>query len=341
METDENGKLSELPTPTRDGCTFDGWYDAKDGGSKVSADKTYTESTTIYAHWTKNSSGGGSSGGGSSGGGSSGGGGGGVSAPTYSVTAPDKTENGKVTISPKNASEGTEVTVKVTPDSGYALEGLTVTDKDGKTLKLTDKGSGVYTFTMPAGKVTVEAGFRADAAEPVNPFVDVSGGAYYEDAVLWTVREGITSGTTATTFSPGASCTRAQMVTFLWRAAGSPKASGSNPFRDVSADTYYYDAVLWAVENGITSGISADAFAPDAMVTRAQTVTFLYRAAGSPAAASGSRFSDVRSDAYYADAVFWAVEKGITSGTAAAAFSPDADCTRAQIVTFLYRQYSR
>ena len=341
METDENGKLSELPTPTRDGCTFDGWYDAKDGGSKVSADKTYTESTTIYAHWTKNSSGGGSSGGGSSGGGSSGGGGGGVSAPTYSVTAPDKTENGKVTISPKNASEGTEVTVKVTPDSGYALEGLTVTDKDGKTLKLTDKGSGVYTFTMPAGKVTVEAGFRADAAEPVNPFVDVSGGAYYEDAVLWTVREGITSGTTATTFSPGASCTRAQMVTFLWRAAGSPKASGSNPFRDVSADTYYYDAVLWAVENGITSGISADAFAPDAMVTRAQTVTFLYRAAGSPAAASGSSFSDVRSDAYYADAVFWAVEKGITSGTAAAAFSPDADCTRAQIVTFLYRQYSR
>ena len=336
METDENGKLSALPTPTRDGCTFDGWYDAKDGGSKVSADKIYTESTTIYAHWTKNSSGGGSSGGGSSGGG-----GGGVSTPTYSVTAPDKTENGKVTISPKNASEGTEVTVKVTPDSGYALEGLTVTDKDGKTLKLTDKGSGVYTFTMPAGKVTVEAGFRADAAEPVNPFVDVSGGSYYEDAVLWAVREGITSGTTATTFSPGASCTRAQMVTFLWRAAGSPKASGSNPFRDVSADTYYYDAVLWAVENGITSGISADAFAPDAMVTRAQTVTFLYRAAGSPAAAPGSSFSDVRGDAYYADAVSWAVEKGITSGTAAAAFSPDADCTRAQIVTFLYRQYSR
>ena len=339
METDENGKLSALPTPTRDGCTFDGWYDAKDGGSKVPADKTYTESTTIYAHWTKNSSGGGTSGGGSSGGGSSGGGG--VSTPTYSVTAPDKTENGKVTISPKNASEGTEVTVKVTPDSGYALEGLTVTDKDGKKLKLTDKGSGIYTFTMPAGKVTVEAGFRADAAEPVNPFVDVSGGAYYEDAVLWAVREGITSGTTATTFSPGASCTRAQMVTFLWRAAGSPKASGSNPFRDVSADTYYYDAVLWAVENGITSGISADAFAPDAMVTRAQTVTFLYRAAGSPAAASGSSFSDVRGDAYYADAVSWAVEKGITSGTAAAAFSPDADCTRAQIVTFLYRQYSR
>ena len=335
METDENGKLTALPTPTRDGCTFDGWYDAKDGGSKVSADKTYTEDTTIYAHWTKNSSGGGTSGGGSSGGG------GGVSTPTYSVTAPDKTENGKVTISPKNASEGTEVTVKVTPDSGYALEGLTVTDKDGKKLKLTDKGSGIYTFTMPAGKVTVEAGFRADAAEPVNPFVDVSGGAYYEDAVLWAVREGITSGTTATTFSPGASCTRAQMVTFLWRAAGSPKASGSNPFRDVSADTYYYDAVLWAVENGITSGISADAFAPDAMVTRAQTVTFLYRAAGSPAAVPGSSFADVRSDAYYADAVSWAVEKGITSGTAAAAFSPDADCTRAQIVTFLYRQYSR
>ena len=154
--------------------------------------------------------------------------------------------------------------------------------------------------------------------------------------MAWAVEKGVTSGTTATTFSPNASCTRAQTVTFLWRAAGSPKSSGSNPFSDVSANAYYYDAVLWAVENGITSGTSATTFAPDATVTRGQTVTFLYRAAGSPAA-TGDSFSDVSGDAYYANAVAWAVQKGITSGTGNGQFSPNADCTRAQIVTFLFR----
>ena len=168
------------------------------------------------------------------------------------------------------------------------------------------------------------------------PFTDVAVTDYYYDAVLWAAENGITGGVDDTHFAPDASCTRAQMVTFLWRAAGSPKVSGSNPFSDVSADAYYYDAVLWAVKNGITSGTSATTFAPDAAVTRGQTVTFLYRAAGSPAA-SGSGFSDVSSDAYYADAVAWAVQQNITTGTGNGQFSPNADCTRAQIVTFLYR----
>ncbi len=302
------------------------------------------KNVTITVNWTANGSGE-EGGGGSSSGGSSGGGGGGGSVKKYSVTASENIENGTVTISPKNASAGSKVTVTVTPDEGFALESLVIKDKNGKEIKLTDNGNGKYTFTMPSGKVTVEASFKAETPEFVepektagaeNPFTDVSADAYYYDAVLWAVEKGITSGTTETTFSPDASCTRAQMLTFMWRAAGSPKATGSNPFTDVSADAYYYDAVLWAVENGITSGISATTFAPDATVTRDQTVTFLYRMAGSPAA-NGSSFSDMSSDAYYADAVAWAVQQNITSGTGDGQFSPNADCTRAQIVTFLYR----
>ena len=167
-------------------------------------------------------------------------------------------------------------------------------------------------------------------------FRDVPAGAYYADAVTWAVKEGITSGTSANTFSPNLSCTRAQMVTFLWRANGSPRASRANRFTDVSANAYYYDAVLWAAENGITSGSSATTFSPDAVLTRGQTVTFLYRAAGSPAV-SGSSFRDVAPGAWYANAVAWAVSKGVTTGTGGNHFSPDAPCTRAQTVTFLYR----
>ena len=174
------------------------------------------------------------------------------------------------------------------------------------------------------------------------PFRDISSSAYYFDAVKWAVSAGITSGTTATTFSPDAACTRAQMVTFLWRAAGSPAPkSGANPFRDVSSAAYYYNAVLWAVEQGITSGTSATTFSPDAIVTRGQTVMFLYRNAGSPASGTGSAFTDVKIGDYYSPAVRWAVANGITSGTSATTFSPSAPCTRAQIVTFLYRTFAR
>ncbi len=262
--------------------------------------------------------------------------GGGSSVPTYAVTA-DKAENGSVNVSPKNASKGATVTVTVKPDTGYELDTLTVTDKDGKEVKLTDKGDGKFTFEMPASKVTVKATFAKVGEQPGISFIDVATGSYYYDAVEWAVENGVTEGTSATTFSPDASCTRAQMVTFLWRANGSPKATVANPFTDVQADAYYYDAVLWAVEKGITSGTSATTFAPDATVTRGQTVTFLHRANGSPAVSGSSPFNDVAADAYYTAAVQWAVTEGVTSGTSATTFAPDAPCTRAQIVTFLYR----
>ena len=185
---------------------------------------------------------------------------------------------------------------------------------------------------------TVYAKWTQNGGTAENPFVDVKEGAYYYDAVLWAVEQKITSGTSATTFSPDASCTRAQMVTFLWRAAGSPKVeNGKNPFTDVKADAYYYDAVLWAVEKGVTSGTSATTFSPDATVTRGQTVTFLYRNAGSPEVSGTMPFTDVEADAYYAKAVQWAVQQKITTGTSETTFSPMSDCTRGQIVTFLYR----
>ena len=169
------------------------------------------------------------------------------------------------------------------------------------------------------------------------PFTDVPVNEYYADAIAWAEEQGITTGTSATTFSPDVSCTRAQIVTLLWRAAGSPSANGNNPFTDVPQGSYYYDAVLWAVSQGITAGTSATTFSPDTACTRAQAVTFLYRAAGSPAANGSDPFTDVFSGAYYAGAVQWAVGRSITHGTSTTTFSPDAGCTRAQIVTFLYR----
>ena len=256
----------------------------------------------------------------------------------YTVTAPADVANGSVKVSPPRASRGQTVTITVTPDEGYELASLAVYDADGDAVSLTDAGNGKYTFTMPRSKVTVEAAFSEIVEEPETlPFADVPTGAYYYDAVAWAVENGVTGGTSATTFSPDNACTRAQMMTFLWRAAGSPEPeSNVNPFADVSSSAYYYKAVLWAVENGITSGTSATTFSPDATVTRGQTVTFLWRNAGSPAA-SGSSFADVAADAYYAPAVAWAAREGITGGTSATTFSPDNACTRAQIVTFLWR----
>ena len=264
--------------------------------------------------------------------------GGGSDTPTYAISAPADVANGSVSISPKNASKGSTVTITVKPDEGYVLDELIVTDKSGNTVKLTDKGNGKYTFTMPGSKVTVKAAFTESGNGGANPFVDVVKDAYYYDAVAWAVENGITSGTSATTFSPDMVCTRAQMATFLWRAAGSPAPKNDKmPFADVSVNAYYHDAVLWAVENGITSGTGNNSFSPDAVCTRGQMATFLYRFEGTPAVSGGNPFSDVPADAYYTDAVTWAVEKGITVGTGNDNFSPNADCTRGQMVTFLYR----
>ena len=256
--------------------------------------------------------------------------------PTYSVTV-DKTENGSVTVSPKSASKGDTVTVTVKPDSGYVLETLTVTDKNGNELTLKDKGDGKYTFTMPAGKVEVKATFMEDNSV-LNFFYDVPNDAFFYEAVKWAVKSGVTNGLSDTMFGPYESCTRAQIVTFLWRAAGSPEPKTASSFTDVSASAYYAKAVAWAVENGITNGMTATMFAPDATCTRGQSVTFLYRALKGSASGS-TNFTDVKSDAFYADAVNWAVASDVTNGTSNTTFSPNADCTRAEIVTFLYRAY--
>ena len=262
--------------------------------------------------------------------------GGDSNAPTYAIEVDKDIRNGEVTANRRYAERGDTVTITVTPDKGYTLETLTVTDKNGKEVKLTEK-NGKYTFTMPASKVTVTATFMDDNTM-LNFFVDVKASDYYYDAVLWAAQNGITSGTDAEHFSPNQPCTRAQIVTFLWRAAGSPEPKAMSSFSDVSADSYYAKAVAWAVENGITTGTGDGKFSPDATCTRAQSVTFLFRAIGK-LVDSKAEFSDVLTDSYYANAVAWAVENGVTNGIGDGLFGPDNSCTRAQIVTFLFRAY--
>ena len=314
-----DGDTITLPTPTRSGrYAFVHWTDGTNtyaGGTNY----TVTKDATLTAVWRYTGSSSSSS----------------SSSSYYAISAPT-VANGSVSVTPGSASKGTTVTITVKPNDGYELDKLTVTDKDGNRLSISDKGNGKYTFTMPSGKVSVDVSFAA--IQTVASFRDVKQGDYFYDAVQWAVEKGITEGTSANTFSPNASCTRAQMVTFLWRAAGSPAPkSTTNPFRDVRSTDYYYDAVLWAVENGITSGTGADTFAPNATVTRGQTVTFLYRAAGSPAVGGNAGFSDVNANDYYNSAVAWAAENNITGGVGNGNFAPNADCTRAQIVTLLYR----
>ena len=260
--------------------------------------------------------------------------------PTYSVSTPSKTEHGTVTVSPKNASKGDTVTVTVKPDSGYVLETLTVTDKNGNELTLKDKGNGKYTFTMPAGKVEVKATFMEDNSM-LNFFYDVPNNAYFYEAVKWAVKNGITTGVGNDLFAPEQPCTRAQIVTFLWRAAGSPEPKGAaSGMTDVVSGSYYEKAVAWAIENGITTGTTTSTFSPDATCTRAQAVTFLARALKAKAA-SAAEFSDVPTGSYFADAVAWAAANGVTEGIGGGLFGSDNDCTRGQIVTFLYRAYNK
>ena len=262
--------------------------------------------------------------------------------PTYAVTVPDKTENGSLSVTPKNAKKGSDVTITATPDKGYEVGDIVAKDVKGNKLTLKDNGDGTYTFTMPASKVTIEATFaEKQADEPVAPeklFADVSAEEYYYEAVKWASENGVTGGIGENLFGANLPCTRAQIVTFLWRAAGSPEPKGMSCFVDVSADAYYAKAVAWAVEEGIVSGTSATTFNPDAVCTRAQSVAFLYRAFGEKVNKAAG-FSDVSADAYYADAVAWAVENGVASGIGGGLFAPDQDCARGQIVAFLYRAY--
>ena len=316
-QTTSGQKLSSLPTATRSGSySFDGWYTS--GGTQITTAYVFSANTTVYAHWTY------------TGGSSSGV----VSAPTYPITV-DKSVNGSVSVSNGSAVKDASVTITVKPDKGYTLETLTVLDKNGYALELTEK-NGRFTFKMPASAVIVKATFMDDNTM-LNLFVDVKASDYFYDAVLWAAEKGVTSGTDALHFSPNAPCTRAQIVTFLWRAAGSPAPKNMSSFADVPADAFYAKAVAWAVENGITGGTGDGKFSPDAPCTRAQAVTFLYRASGAPAVSGNAAFSDVATNAYYAAAVKWAEKNGITGGIGGGLFGSNNNCTRAQIVAFLYR----
>ena len=299
------------------------YYTCKTCG-KVFKDAAGTQETTVEAETiaklTRPSSGGSSS----------------SSDRSYAVSVPSA-KNGDVTVSPKNASKGDRVTITVTPDKGYELDSLTVKDASGNKLKLTDKGNGKYTFTMPGSKVTVSAEFVEEQAD--STFTDVAVDAYYADAVAWAVKNGITNGKGNGLFGSNDPCTRGQIVTFLWRAAGSPAPKGTAAVpADVLPGSYCYNAVAWALENGITNGLADGTFGVNNTCTRGQSVTFLYRAMGTaPTTVNG--FTDVAADSFCAEAVTWAVENGVTNGTTASTFSPSNGCTRAQIVTFLYRAY--
>ena len=320
-QTTSGQKLSSLPTATHSGSySFVGWYTS--GGTQITTAYVFSANTTVYAHWTYT--------GGSVGVGSY--------TPSYTVSV-DKTENGTITVSPKSASKGSIVTITVKPDKGYTLETLRALDMSGYAMELTEN-NGRFTFKMPASAVIVKATFMDDNTM-LNFFVDVKASDYFYDAVLWAAEKGVTSGADALHFSPNAPCTRAQIVTFLWRAAGSPEPKNMSNFKDVPADSYYAKAVAWAVENGITGGTGDGKFSPNATCTRAQAMTFLYRSSGSPAVIGSATFSDVAANAYYADAVKWAEKNEITGGIGGGLFGADNDCTRAQIVTFLYRAYSK
>ncbi|MGN0136664.1 S-layer homology domain-containing protein [Anaerotignum sp.] len=285
-----------------------------------------------------------------SGGGSHGSGG--SSTPTYPPTVEQADEGGSVTVSPKNPKKGDTVTITPKPEDGYEVDEIIVTDKDDKPVAIKKNADGTFAFTQPSGKVTIAVSFveiQQPSVQPpvqqpsVNRFADVSADAYYYNGVLWAMDKGITSGISDTAFSPDTPCTRAQAVTFLWRAAGCPAPKNSvMPYEDIAKDSYYYDAVLWAVENGITKGTSDTTFSPDNICSRAQIMSFIYRSEQAQGGGMQGQwmfqnsFTDVNPEDYYGEAVMWAVANGITKGTSDTTFSPDADCTRAQIVTFLY-----
>ena len=316
------GETVNISAGSRSGYTFDGWTSSNvtitNADSRNANFVMPDDDVTVTAHWTRNAV---------------------PVTPTepsiYTIKV-EKTDNGAVTVSPKAPKKGDTVTITPKPEDGYTVEQILVTDKNGDPVKVTNNGDGTYSFTQPAGKVTVKATFMEDNSM-LNFFVDVPAGAYYYDAVLWAAENGITGGVDDTHFAPNSPCTRAQIVTFLWRAAGSPEPETVSSFADVPADSYYAKAVAWAVENGITTGTGDGMFSPDATCTRAQAMAFIWRSQKSAAADGVNPFTDVAADAYYAGAVQWAVENGVTNGTSDTTFSPNTNCTRAQIVTFLFR----
>ena len=326
VTVDAGSTVTKPADPMKSGHNFGGWY--KDSTLQTPwnfANDTVTAATTLYAKWTANPPAPSYD----------------DSDPTYAVSAP-AAENGKIAVSPRNASAGSTVTITVKPDSGYVLETISATDRNGNDLKLTDRGNGKYTFTMPGSRVEVKVTFMEDNSV-LNFFYDVPNGAYYYDAVKWAVDNGITGGVGNSLFAPNQPCTRGQIVTFLWRAAGSPVVNYAMNMTDVAEDAYYGEAVRWALSEGITTGIGDITFGPDAACTRAQAVAFLFRyavASGMDAVTLAdliSGFADAASVPGYAvSAMNWALSQGIMQGSGTQLLSGNT-CTRAQIVTFLYR----
>ena len=328
VTVDAGSTVTKPADPMKSGHNFGGWY--KDSTLQTPwdfANDTVTADTTLYAKWTAN-----------------------PPAPsyddpdpTYAVSAP-AAENGKIAVSPKNASAGSTVTITVKPNSGYVLETISVTDKNGNDLKLTDKGNGKYTFTMPASKVEIKATFMEDNSV-LNFFYDVPNDAYYYEAVKWAAENGITGGVGNSLFAPNQPCTRAQIVTFLWRAAGSPVVNYLMPFTDVDEGAYYAEAVRWAASCGIVTGQTETTFGTDSVCTRAQAAAMIYRCAQAQGKGFTGGwmfhlpFTDVPEWAY--ESVAWCYMNGVTTGVNETAFAPGNDCTRAQIVTFLWRAFGK
>ena len=309
------GTVSKPADPVRSGYAFDGWYTENTYENPYDFHAAVTGSLTLYAKWNAIV----------------------YSDPTYTVSAPTA-GNGKIAVSPRYAERGERVTVTLTPDEGFELESLTVTDSRGNELTLTDKGDGRYTFTMPARRVEIKASF-VETVE-VSPFADVAIDAYCYEAVRWAISKDITDGVGDSLFAPSQPCTRAQIVTFLWRAAGSPVVNYAMELSDVAEDVYYAEAVRWALSEGITTGAGEGSFSPDVTCTRAQAVTFLARALNANASGK-AEFGDVPTDSYFAEAVAWAAANGVTEGVGGGLFGSDNSCTRGQIVTFLYRAYNK
>ena len=328
VTVDAGSTVTKPADPMKSGHNFGGWY--KDSTLQTPwnfANDTVTADTTLYAKWTAN-----------------------PPAPsyddpdpTYAVSAP-AAENGKIAVSPKNASAGSTVTITVKPDSGYVLETISVTDKNGNDLKLTNKGNGKYTFTMPASKVEIKATFMEDNSV-LNFFYDVPNDAYYFEAVKWAAENGITGGVGNSLFAPNQPCTRAQIVTFLWRVAGSPVVNYLMPFTDVDEGAYYAEAVRWAASTGIVTGLTETTFGTNGICTRAQAAAMIYRYAQAQGKGFTGAwmfllpFTDVPEWAY--ESVAWCYMNGVTTGVSETAFAPGNDCTRAQIVTFLWRAFGK
>ena len=328
VTVDAGSTVTKPADPMKSGHNFGGWY--KDSTLQTPwdfANGTVTADTTLYAKWTANPPAPSYD----------------NSDPTYAVSAP-AAENGSVTVSPRNASAGSTVTITVKPDSGYVLETISVTDKNGNDLKLTDKGDGKYTFTMPASKVEIKVTFMEDNSV-LNFFYDVPNDAYYYEAVKWAAENGITGGVGNSLFAPNQPCTRGQIVTFLWRAAGSPVVNYLMPFTDVDEGAYYAEAVRWAASTGIITGLTETTFGTDSVCTRAQAAAMIYRCAQVQGKGFTGAwmfhlpFTDVPEWAY--ESVAWCYMNGVTTGVSETSFAPDNDCTRAQIVTFLWRAFGK